>query len=119
MLHTSGLIKEGNHKLIPDLKILEKSWKNTGQIQEETIAQLTKTNCKAYWQLLVKPHIQIMTLNCSLDSIQKMLPLIFDAIFTRQMKTQFEKPPQVQPMFNICEQKGKYGSNLSLGMIMS
>ena len=32
MLHTFGLIKEGDPKSIPDLKILEKSWKNTGQI---------------------------------------------------------------------------------------
>ena len=47
MLHTSGLIKEGNHKSIPALKILEQSWKNTGQIREETIAQLKKTNWEA------------------------------------------------------------------------
>ena len=69
MLHTSGLIKEGNHKSIPDLKILEKNWKNAGQIREETIAQLKKADWEAYWKLLVKPHSQIMTLNCSLDSI--------------------------------------------------
>ena len=36
MLHTSSLIKEGDPKSIPDLKILEQSWKNIGQIREET-----------------------------------------------------------------------------------
>ena len=50
MLHTSHLIKDGDLKSIPDLKILEQSWKNTGQIREETIVQLKKTNWEAYWQ---------------------------------------------------------------------
>ena len=81
MLHTSGLIKEGNHKSIPDLRNLEQSWKNTGQLREETLEQLKKTDWEAYWHLLGKPHSQIMTLNCSLDSVQKMQPLLLDTIF--------------------------------------
>ena len=87
MLHTSSLIKEGNHKSIPDIINLEQSWKNTGQLQEETLAQLKKTNWESYWHLLVKPHSQVMTLKFSLDSIQKMQTLLHDAIFTGQMKT--------------------------------
>ena len=87
MLHTFGLIKEVNDKLIPDLRNLEQSWKNTGQLREETLAQLKKIDWESYWKLLVKPHSQIMTLNFSLDSIQKMQPLLLDAIFIGQMKT--------------------------------
>ena len=119
MLDTSSLIKEGNEKSIHGLRNLEKSWKNIGQLREETLAQLKKTDGEAYWQLLVKPHSQIMTLKYFMDSIQKMQPLLHEAIFTGQMKTQFGKPSQVQPMSDICEQKSKAGSNISSGMIIS
>ena len=119
MLHSSGLIKEGNHKSILDIRDLEQSWKSTGQLWEETLAQLKKTDWESYWQLLVKPHSQVMTLSFSLDSIQKMQPLLQDAIFAGKMKTQFGKPPQVQPMSDICEQKNRASKNLLLGMIIS
>ena len=49
MLHTSGLIKEGNHKSIPDIINLEQSWKNACQLREETLAQLKKTDWESYW----------------------------------------------------------------------
>ena len=119
ILHTSRLIKEGNLKSIPDIRDLEQSWKDAGQLREEALTQLKKTGWEAYWKLLVKPHSQIMTLNCSLNSIQRIQPLLLDTIFSAEMKIQFRKPPQVQPMYNICEQKSRVGSNLSLGMIIS
>ena len=102
ILHTSGLIKEGNFKSFLDIKDLEQSWKKAGQLREETLLQLKKTDWEAYWQLLVKPHSQIMTLNCFLNSIQIIQLLLLDTIFSAQMKIESGKPPQFQPMSDIC-----------------
>ena len=49
ILHTSGLIKEGNLKSLPDIKDLEQIWKEAGQLKEETLLQLKKTDWEAYW----------------------------------------------------------------------
>ena len=64
-LHATNLVKEGNLKILPDLNDLYKSWI---EIQREAIAKLARTDWEAYWQYLVKPHNQIMTLNFSLHS---------------------------------------------------
>ena len=49
ILHTYGFIKEGNLKSVPDIKDLEQSWKEVGQLREEALIQLKKTNWEAYW----------------------------------------------------------------------
>jgi len=111
MLHTSNLIKESDPKTLPDLKALDENWKNKSQLQKETIEGLSKIDWEAVWKLLVKPHSQIMTLNCSLDSVQRMLPPLHDAIFVGKLRTQFGMPPQVRPTSEICELRGKAGND--------
>jgi len=65
-LYATNLVKEGNPKILPDLNDMHKSWKERAKIQREAITKLAKTDWEVYWQCLVKPHSQIMTLNCSL-----------------------------------------------------
>lgn len=105
--HTTNLIKEGNPKSLLDLKDLDKNWKEKMKIQREAIMKLSKTNWEAYRKFLVKPHSQIMTLNCSLNSTQRTMPLLTGSIFAGQFKTQFVAPPQVKPMSDVCNLKEK------------
>ena len=81
MLHTSNLIKESDPKTLPDIKALDENWNNKRQLQKDTIEGLSKIEWEAVWQILAKPHSQIMTLNCFLDSVQRMLPPLRDDIF--------------------------------------
>lgn len=79
--HATNLVKEGNPKSLAHLNDLNKNWKEKVETQREAIAKLSKTVWEAYWQYLVKPHNQIMTLNFSLHSTKRMLPPLTDAIF--------------------------------------
>jgi len=81
--HTTNLINKGDPKSLPDLKDLDKNWKEKMKIQREAITKLSKIDWEAYWQFLVKPHSQIMTLTCSVNSMQRMLPPLTNSIFTR------------------------------------
>ena len=47
ILHTSGFIKEVNIKYVPDIRDLEQSWKDAGQLQEETLTQLKEIDWEA------------------------------------------------------------------------
>ena len=58
---------------------------------------------------LVKPHSHIMTLNWSLDSVERTLPPLHDAIFVGQLSIEFRMPPQVRSMSDIYELRGKAG----------
>lgn len=106
-LYATNLVREGNPKELPDLNDLHKIWKERVETQREAIEKLAKTDWESYWQYLVKPHSQIMTLNYSLHSTQWMLPPLIDVIFTGQVRTQFGAPPQVKAMANICDLKDK------------
>ena len=79
----TNLIKEGNLKEIPNLNALYKSWQKKVETQREAIIKLNKTNWELYWQYLVKPPSQIMTLNFSIHMTQRMLPPLTNVIFTR------------------------------------
>jgi len=80
-LYATNLVKEGNPKILPNLNDLHKRWKERVEIQREVNAKLVKTDWEVYWQYLVKPHSQIMTLNYSLHATQRMLPPLTDVIF--------------------------------------
>lgn len=88
-----------------DFTDLSKGWQEKAGKQKGAITKLTSTNWESYWQYLVKPHSQITTLNCSLHATQGMVPHLADAIFTRQLKSHFRPPLQIQPMIDICDLK--------------
>jgi len=113
ILFATNLIKEGNTKEILDLNSLYKDWKEKAGSQREAITKLTTTNWDSYWKYLVKPHSQIMTLNCSLHTTQRMFPPLTEAIFTGQLRTHFGPPPQIQLMTDICDLKEKLADSKS------
>lgn len=94
-------MKEGNSKEMPNLTTLSKDFQEIARQQKDAITKLTMTDSELYWQYLVKPHSQIMTLNCFLHATQMMLPPLANVIFTGQLKSHFGPPPQLQPMINI------------------
>lgn len=110
-LFGTNLLKEGCLKEIRDLGALHKSLQVKAEIQREEIAKLTKINWESYWKYVIKPHNQIMTLNCSLHLTQRMLPPLTNAIFVGQLRTHFGVPPQLKPMTNICDLKEKLADN--------
>lgn len=112
-LFVTNLLKEDNLKEMPELGALHKNWQEKAKTQREAITKLTKTIWESYWQYLVKPHIQIMTLNCSLHLTQQMLPPLTDAIFVGQLRTHFGAPPQLKPMTDICDLKDKLADKKS------
>ena len=106
-LFVTNLLKEGSLIEMRDLGALHKSWQEKAETQREAIKKLMKTNWESYWKYLVKSHRQMMTLNCSLHSTQRMLPPLTDTIFTGQLRTHFAAPPQLKPMTNICDLRDK------------
>lgn len=84
-------------------KQLEQQWRHAAQENEQAIKQVNKLNWEAYWQFLVKPHNQWMTLRYLTPSTQKMVPTLIDATFVGQLKYEIGQPPQLKPMTHICD----------------
>ena len=66
---------------------------------------LTKLNWDSYWQYLVKPHSQCMTLKCLTNSAKKIAPALADFVFAGQLKLEVDQPTLLKPTLNACDHR--------------
>ena len=85
-LHRANLISETTPRFLPKAQQLQISWKQKAEERAESIKKLTKLNWQTYWQYLVKPHSQCMTIKCLTNSAKKIAPALADSIFVGQLK---------------------------------
>jgi len=90
---------------LQNFKQLKQQWRQATREKEEAIRKMTRLNWEAYWQYLVKPYSQWMTLQCLTSSTQKMVPALTNAVFTGQFKFVISRPTQVKLMTDICDLK--------------
>jgi len=91
-LHGANLVAESILGFLPDAKQLEQQWKQAAEEKVKVIRQMTRLDWEAYWQHLVKPHNQCMTLRCPTTSTEKMVPALTDVIFDGQLKAEVSRP---------------------------
>ena len=61
-LHGANLVAKSILGFLPDSKQLEQQWKHVVEEKVEVIRQMMRLDWEAYWQHLVKPRSQWMTL---------------------------------------------------------
>lgn len=91
-LHGANMVNECLLGFLCNGKQREEQWEHVAQEKEEEIKQLNRLNWEAYWQFLVKPHSQLMTLRCLTTSTQKMVPTLTNALFAGQLKSAINQP---------------------------
>lgn len=67
--------------MLPKLKPLEAQWKESKNMQVETIKKINKFDQENYWNFLIKPYHQCLTLQPLSDSTNKSLPALSNAVF--------------------------------------
>lgn len=102
-LHRANLISETAPGFLPKAQQLQISWRQKTEERAESIKKLTKLNWDTYWQYLVKPHSQCMTLKCLTNFAEKIAPALADSVFTGQLKSEVGQPTLVKPMLNACD----------------
>ena len=103
--HSANLVVETTPGFLPNEKQLELQWKQAAEERAEVIRQVTRLNWEAYWQYLVKPHNQFMTLKHIIVSVEKMVPTLINVVFTRQLKAKVSQPTLLRTMLDICDLK--------------
>lgn len=106
-MHGANQVAESILGFLPDVKQLEQQWKQVVEEKAEVIRQTTGLDWEAYWQHLVKPHSQYMTLRFLTTSSEKMAPALTDAIFDGQLKAEVSRLTQLMPMVDICNLKDR------------
>lgn len=106
-LHSANIVVDTTPAFLPNAKQLELRWKHVAEERAEAIKKVTKLNWEAYWQYLVKPHSQWMTLKCVIVSIKKMVPTLINAMFTGQLKVEVGQPTFLKTMLDICDLKDR------------
>jgi len=104
-LHRAKLISETDPIFLPKAQKLQTSQKQKAEERAESIKKLTKLNWETYWQYLVKPHSQCMTLKCLTNSAEKIAPTLADSIFAGQLKSEVDQPTLLKMMLNACNLK--------------
>ena len=104
-LHKENLISETILRYLPQAQQLQTEWKQKAQEKEKSIKGLTQLNWDSYWACLVKPHSQCMTLNCIINSAEKIAPALTNSVFTGQLKFEVGQPNLLKSMMNACNFK--------------
>ena len=73
-LLNAKLIKESTTEVLPELKLLESQCKERAETHIEVIKKITKRDRENYWNFLINPHHQCLTLQSLTDSTKKSLP---------------------------------------------
>lgn len=84
-LHRANLISETTPGSLPNVRQLQTRWKYIAEEKAESIKRITKLNWNTYWQHLVKPHSQCMTLKFLTTSTEKIAPPLADSVFIGQL----------------------------------
>ena len=92
-------------RFIPNAQHLQNSWRQKAEERAESIKRLTKLNWDSYWQYLVKPHSQCMTLKCLTNSSKKIALALADYVFAGQLKSEVGQPTLLKPMLNACDHR--------------
>lgn len=104
-LHKENLISKTALGFLPKAQQLQTSWRQKVEERAESIKKLTKLNWETYWQYLVKPHSQCMTLKCLTNSAEKIAPALADYVFAGQLKSEVGQLTLLKPMLNACDLK--------------
>jgi len=102
-LHKANLISETALRFLQKAQQLQTSWRQKYEEREESIKKLTKLNWDTYWQYLVKPHSQCMTLKCLINSAEKIAPVFVDSNFVGKLKLEVGQPTLLKSMLNACD----------------
>jgi len=99
-----NLISECPEDMLPDVKILTKSWQDSSKKKVKRIKSLSKIDLECHWHFLVKPHVQWLMLRCLLNvTISQVLPALSDALFTTWMCIRHEHRLELKAMTDILE----------------
>lgn len=85
-LHRANLILETALGFLQKTQKLQTSWRQKAEEKAESIKNLTKLKWDTYWQYLVKPDSQCMTLKCLTNSTKKIAPVLANSVFVGQLK---------------------------------
>ena len=104
-LHKVNLISETIPGYLPQAQQLQTEWKQKAEEKEKSIEGLTTLNWDSYWTCLVKPHSPCSTLNCIINSAEKIAPTLADSFFSGQLKSEVGQPPLLKSMLDACKFK--------------
>lgn len=104
-LHKANLVAKTTPGFIPEAQKLQVVWKQASEEREEAIKQVNRLNWEAYWQYLVKPHSQWMTLKSLMTSVEKIVPTLTNVIFAGQLNVEVGQLTLLKPMLDICDLK--------------
>jgi len=84
-------------------KTLEQSCYSELEKTGRLIAGINSLTWDTYWMFLVKPYSQRAALKCLSDAIGCIIPEIQDATYDAQLNSRLNRPPEVEPMLEICQ----------------
>ena len=86
------IIKEYTAEAILEVKLLETEWKESIETWVESIKQIIKLDQENYWNLLIRPHLQCMTLQSLTDFTKKVCQALSSVMFKAQLRLRITPP---------------------------
>jgi len=106
-LYLSNMISQCNLGKLTSAKALEQTCSQELEKNGRLITGIQSLTWDAFWFFLIKPYSQRATLKCLTDAISCMIPEIQDATYSAQLNSRLSRPPELQPMLDICQLKPK------------
>ena len=104
-LHTTNLISETTPGFLLEAQQLQTRWKQIVEEKTESIKQINKLNWDTYWQYLVKPHSQWMTMKFLITPAKKIVLTLANSVLVGQLKSEVGQPTLLKLMLDICNLK--------------
>ena len=106
-LYLSNMISQCTLGKLTSAKTLEQSCYRELEKMGRLIIGINSLTWDTYWLFLIKPYSQRAALKCLTDAIRSIIPDIQDATYTAQLNYRLNRPPEVEPILEICQLKSK------------